>query len=148
MKKIINNLVYDTNTAKDVGEWSNGYSVSDFKHVYETLYRKRTGEYFLHGQGGPMSKYAVKTGSNSWSGGEKIIPLEYESARKWAEDKLDADDYIAEFGDPGEGDNDQEQALCLRIPVSLHARLKKKQAQTGLTINDLGIKALERYLAD
>lgn len=148
MKKIINNLVYDTNTAKEIGEWSNGYSVSDFDHLYETLYKKRTGEYFLHGQGGPLSKYAVEIGNNLWSSGEKIIPLEYESAREWAEDKLDADDYIAEFGDPGECDNDQKQALCLRIPASLHARLKQKQAQTGLTINDLGIKALERYLTD
>lgn len=142
MKKIINNLVYDTSTAKDVGEWNNGYSVSDFKHIHETLYKKRTGEYFLHGQGGPMSKYAVETGSNSWSGGEKIIPLEYESARKWAEDSLDADNYIAEFGDPGEGDNTLK-SLHIKLPANTYAKLNAEKAKSGKSLSELVIEMIE-----
>lgn len=39
MKKIINNLLYDTDTAKHIGSWKTG-------RVIYTLYRKRTGEYF------------------------------------------------------------------------------------------------------
>ena len=47
MKKIINGRKYDTETAKEIGYWSNGYPCSDFNHCEETLYLKKTGEY-LH----------------------------------------------------------------------------------------------------
>lgn len=40
MKKIIKNRVYDTSTAKKIGEFSNGLSYSDFDYLRETLYRK------------------------------------------------------------------------------------------------------------
>ena len=38
MKKIINGRKYDTETAKEIGYWSNGYPCSDFNHCNETLY--------------------------------------------------------------------------------------------------------------
>ena len=57
-KKIINNRMYNTETAKQLGYWSNGYTPSDFYFAEETLYQKKTGEYFLVGHGGPMSSYA------------------------------------------------------------------------------------------
>lgn len=145
MKKIINGLVYDTNTAKEIGEWSNGYAVSDFKHIRETLYKKRTGEYFLYGRGGPMSKYAMETGSNSWSGGEKIIPLEYERARKWGEDSLDADDYIAEFGDPGEG-GDALKSLHIKLPANVYDKLDLAKAKSGNNMTEIVIELIEKYL--
>ena len=37
MKKIINGKKYDTETAKEVGYWNNGYPCSDFNHCEETL---------------------------------------------------------------------------------------------------------------
>lgn len=92
MKQIINGKKYDTETAKKVGSWSNGYSYSDFSSCTEELYRKRTGEYFLYGIGGPMSKYSQSYG-NTTSGGEKIIPMTDAEARKWAEKHLDGDEY-------------------------------------------------------
>ena len=63
MKKIINGKVYDTETAQVLGSWSN-MSDRSFERIDETLYRKRTGEFFLHGEGGPMSRYAVQIGQN------------------------------------------------------------------------------------
>lgn len=97
MKKIINGKKYDTDTAKILG--SAGYShPGDFGHWKETLYHKRTGEYFLHGIGGAMSKYARRTGLNEWSGGEKIIPLTREEAQKWAEKHLNVEEYEEIFG--------------------------------------------------
>ena len=45
-KKIINNRMYNTETAKQLGYWSNGYTPSDFYFAEETLYQKKTGEYF------------------------------------------------------------------------------------------------------
>lgn len=101
MKKIINGKLYNTETAKCVG--SDRYSYPrDFHYWCETLYRKKGGDYFLHGEGGPASKYAEKVDSNGWSGGESIIPMNIDEAKKWAEVHLDVDEYIEEFGEPEE----------------------------------------------
>jgi hypothetical protein len=98
MKKIINGKKYDTDTAKILG--SAGYShPGDFNHWKETLYIKKTGEFFLHGIGGPMSKYAHRVSLNEWTGGEKIIPLTREEARKWIEKNLDVEEYEEIFGE-------------------------------------------------
>ncbi|MBQ6343937.1 MAG: hypothetical protein IJI41_12490 [Anaerolineaceae bacterium] len=63
---------------------------------------KKNGEFFLYGEGGPLSKYQKQVGMNEWSGGEVIIPMTIEDARDWAEEHLDADDYVKVFGDPEE----------------------------------------------
>ena len=51
----------------------------------EELYRKKTGEYFLHSDGGPNSKYMHEKG-NTYYGGERIIPLDEEEAKDWTEE--------------------------------------------------------------
>lgn len=102
MKQIINNKKYDTETAKLVGEWSNNRSYRDFSYCEEQLYRKRTGEFFLYGKGGPMSKYATPCDNNAWVGGQDITPLSEDGARKWAEEHLDADEYEEIFGEVSE----------------------------------------------
>ena len=97
MNKIIGGKRYDTETAEAVGDWSNGRYGRDFEACSETLFRKRTGEFFLYGEGGPMSKYAVSHGNNT-SGGEVIEPLTVDEAKAWAEEHLDGDEYEAIFG--------------------------------------------------
>ena len=57
-KKIINNHMYNTETAKQLGYWSNGYNYYDLYFAEETLYQKDTREYFLVGCGGAMSSYS------------------------------------------------------------------------------------------
>ena len=102
MRKIIKGKMYDTETATEVGSFSNAGSFRDFTHMEETLYRKRNGEFFLFGEGGPMTKYAVTIGQNSWSGGSRITPLTENQAREWAEECLNVDEYISLFGDVDE----------------------------------------------
>lgn len=97
MKKIINGKLYNTETAKMLADWWNGRS--GFDRADEELYLKRTGEYFLYGQGGPMSRYAKSISYSEWSGGEKITPLTEEGAKKWALNHLDADEYMEIFGE-------------------------------------------------
>lgn len=99
MKKIINGKKYNTETAKAVGYWSNNYSYRDFNYCEETLYQKRTGEFFLYGNGGAMSKYSQSCGQNSWCGGENIIPMTENAAKKWAEKHLTTDEYEEIFGE-------------------------------------------------
>ena len=97
MKHIINGKVYDTEKAKYLGvdSYSNP---SDFHYWCEELYQKRTGEFFLYGKGGPMSRYAERIEQNGWSGGEQIIPLTYDKAREWAEEHLRVEYYEEIFG--------------------------------------------------
>ena len=99
MKKIINGKKYDTETAEAVASWSNAGSWRDFRHMEEVLYRKKTGEYFLHGEGGPMTKYCQSDGTGCCTGGDLITPMTEEEAREWAEKRLDADDYESVFGE-------------------------------------------------
>lgn len=99
MKKIIKGRLYDTDTAKEIAADGNGLSPRDFRSYSETLYLKRTGEYFLCGEGGPMTKYARRyCDGNGLIGGSGIIPLTAEEAREWGEKHMSADDYIAAFG--------------------------------------------------
>ena len=101
MREIINGKMYNTETAREVGGRSCGYA-GDFHHFSESLYCKRTGEYFLYGEGGPMSKYAESCGQNQWQGGSAIIPIGLDYARDWAERHLSVEEYIEEFGEPEE----------------------------------------------
>ena len=97
MKQIINGKKYDTDTAKFLLSRSN--NCTGFSYCYEELYQKRTGEFFLYGEGGPMTKYARSCGDNSWSGGREITPLTEAKAKKFVETYGDADDYENIFGE-------------------------------------------------
>ena len=101
MKKIINGKMYNTETAKELESYWNGYSERDFNYCYEVLYVKKTGEYFLACEGGPMSPYAGHYGDMRGYG-EEIIPMTEEEAKEWAEEKLTADEYVKVFGEPEE----------------------------------------------
>ena len=141
MKKIINNKVYDTSTAREIG--CNSYSnPRDFHYWCETLYCKRTGEHFLHGEGGPMSRYSEQIEQNLWSGGEKIIPLSYENARKWAEENLTADEYEKEFGAITEGET--AEAINISMPAALIAKLRRKAQEEGISISKIISSMIEK----
>ncbi len=131
MKKIINNKLYNTETARELGQDS--YSnCTDFNYWHEILYQKRTGEFFLYGEGGPMSRYARSIDQNSWSGGEKIMPLSAANARQWAEEHLDADDYEAIFGLP---DEDAEKVmLSVQLPADLSAQIRQNAADKEISL--------------
>lgn len=137
MKKIINNKRYDTEKAEACGSDSYSYP-GDFNWWAETLYQKRTGEFFLHGEGGPMSRYAVTIDQNSWSGGEKIMPLSLDAARQWAEKHLDADAYEKLFGEVTEDEGEPERRpINLSLPTDLIRRLRQAAAEKGVSVSDL-----------
>lgn len=75
MRKVINNKVYDTSTARYVGSSSN-----------TILYQKRTGEFFLYHVGG------------------NIEPMSYDGAKAWTKDFLSSQKYVRYFGKPQEDD--------------------------------------------
>lgn len=142
MKKIINGKLYDTETAKKVGEYSNAGGWRDFNHFEEGLYRKRTGEYFLHGEGGPMTQYARRDGSG-WTGSAQIIPMSYDDAKKWAEEHLDADDYMAEFGPVSEDDVKTDNIL-LKLPAKTGEKLRRIAAERNVSMTALIVDLIDK----
>ena len=131
MKKIINNKVYDTETAKELGSWSTRADCGNFSQFSETLYRKKTGEFFLYGAGGPMTKYAVAEGSNSWRGGSRIMPLSFQEARTWVEEHLGADEFEAIFGAVAE--DDSRVQVCYSLSAKAAETVKRRAAELGIS---------------
>lgn len=97
-KKIINNCMYDTETAKQLGYWSNEYNYNDLYFAEETLYQKDTGEYFLVGCGGAMSSYSEFIEDHR-CGSTIFIPFTEEESKQWVMNHLDANTYVALFGE-------------------------------------------------
>ncbi len=132
MKKIINGKVYDTETAINLGSWENFWDARDIDYVKETLFRKRTNEFFLHGEGGARSYYAT-IDTDRMIGGEAILPMSYESARQWAEDHLSTEEYEAIFGAIEE--DDTRKNLTLSLPTDLIEKIKREAAAANLSLS-------------
>lgn len=139
MKKIINGRRYDTDTAKEMGYYT--YSNrTDFHFFEETLYRKNTGEFFLHGYGGVATKYAEAVGQNGWRAGERIMPMSLEEAQEWAEEHLDADEYEKIFGSVEEDQNKRT------VTFSLTEATIEKIARLAVDQNCTKSEVIERLL--
>lgn len=98
MKKIIDGKVYNTETARIIGTWSNNLSTSDFRNETATLYVTKKGNFFVAGESGPMGSFAYSVGDMT-SGGEGLFTLTREEALGWAERHLDPEDYEEYFSD-------------------------------------------------
>lgn len=133
MKKIIKGKVYDTDTATFLAEYDSGHSVTDFQHYTEELYQKKTGEFFIYGEGGPASRYSQACPTGGWDGGRKIVPLTYEQAREWGEKNLDADEYEDIFGEVAE--DDSRMTVTLSLSVGAVERAKRAAAQAGISLS-------------
>jgi len=98
MKKIINGLRYDTDSAIWLGWGESSTPVSDFSWWQAALYRTpRSGRYFLAGEGGPMTTFAKACCGNLRGYGERVIPMSDDEAREWAEQNLTTDEVEAAF---------------------------------------------------
>ncbi len=136
MKKIIDGRMYDTEKARKVGGWCNGWGGSDY--VSEQLFKKRTGECFLERENGEYVDDLFYS--------DEIAPLSYDQARKWAEGRLDADEYAAAFGDPGEGEGDGLGRLQVRVPERVIAAIDKEVSASGRTRSKVTADLLSKAL--
>ena len=92
MKKIIEGKKYNTETAERIGQCDNNLARNDFDFEAETLYKSKSGQHFLHHEGGANSGY-----------NEYITLMSIENAKIWAENAIDVDDYELVFGAVVEG---------------------------------------------
>ena len=143
MKKVINGKLYNTETARKCGEYEPNPYRSDFSWFCETLYLKKTGEFFLHGDGNAASPYSKSCGQNEWCGSEAIKPLTYDEAQKWAEEHLDGDEYIEIFGEPAE---DERAQLNLHISAAVIQKLKRVATERGVSAGALVEELVTIYL--
>lgn len=134
MKKIIKGKVYDTDTAKELYTGGSPLPRRDYGYFEETIYIKKTGEFFLYGRGNAASKYAVSCGMNEWSGGSKIIPLTVEKAREWVEKNADTETYESLFGEIAE--DTSRTTLTIGIAADAAAKIKRAAQEAGLTVGD------------
>lgn len=141
MRKIIENKVYDTDTAKKMGTFRTKTS-GDFDYYKVSLYRKKTGEFFLHTYGEFKNKYSKITGYSDWT---KIIPLTYDEAQEWAETALTDEQYDSIF--LGVVDKYTEtEALTVQLPTALAIQLKRQTDKSGQLIKEAVAEALQQWL--
>ncbi len=142
MKKYINGKKYDTETAQAVGSWSN--NVLGFGWIEETLYRKKTGEFFLHGKGGAATGYARSVDGNMRVNGEAIRPMTFDEAREWAENKLTGDEYETIAGEIE--DDGTDVLISAVIKASSRDRLRRAVEKTGKTAGQILDELIEASL--
>ena len=145
MKKIIKNKVYDTDTAQLIGGVvTDQYSSQDPEYYYETLYVKKTGEFFIHGVGGAKSRYAVRR-DGSWVEGEALVPLSFDSARDFVEEHLDRDTFDKFFGT---SDISNTNTVSFKTTLSSEAKnlLERERAKSGTPISTLLDEIIKKSL--
>ncbi|WP_144231788.1 hypothetical protein [Lactobacillus gasseri] len=142
MKKRIDTLLYDTDTAKELAQYVSPFPYNDVRYYSEWLYKKRTGEYFLYGEGNPGSPWAEKVPyDNAYIAGSDIKPLTFEQAKRWFEKAYNADSELAtdevyeqEFGTISTNNSEKVQtkiylsALAKRKLVQLAQKQGKTQS--------------------
>ena len=94
VKRLIDKLVYDTDTAERIWHWDNGRDNRDFHQCDETLCKTPNGRWFLWGCGGAASRWSSQHGDN-FGAGEGLCALSPDEALEWLETH-DADAAIVE----------------------------------------------------
>ena len=104
MRRVIDERAYDTSTAEPVCDVSAPYDGRrDLAYDNTTLYRSPRGQWFIAGEGGPASRWAVSAGQNTTSGGEGLRLVTEDDARRMIERHGTPEAYALSFGEPEEG---------------------------------------------
>lgn len=139
MKKVIKGAVCDTETATKLGTCD--HDITNRLYWWsETLYRTKSGKYFIHGEGGPGSRYARAEDDGHWKSGEQIDVVSREAAEGWAEEHLDGDGYIAAFGVP-----DEVPRITVALTPANRKKLDEIRDASGAKLVEIVNDAIEAY---
>lgn len=130
MKKIIRGRKYDTETARKVGCKTEQAQYGDVDYA---LYRKRTGEYFVHAE----FSYMLDDGNPDY-----IKPLSADEANEWAQEHLNADVYDAEFGEIV--DDDETISASINLPRKTYDKLRRLAVEAGEPMSKYMTKLIDK----
>lgn len=133
MKRIIKNLVYDTATARFVGEHTQG-SPGVTSVVTERMYCKKTGEYFLH----------ISITGETYTH-QELVPIPYVMAREWISQTQSDTVFENEFGAPQ--DLDGSSSAGVTAPAKVLYALRKEARDKGMSLSALISSILEEYVS-
>lgn len=142
MRKIIGGKRYNTGTAEYLATVKSSCVPGEPHYWEEKLYRKQTGEYFLHGRGGKLSRYSEMTADNEWIGSGKIIPLSDEAARAWAEEHLEEEERERVL----RIDEGRSTTLSIYILESIADEARERAEERGWPISRLVATAVREWL--
>ena len=145
MKRIIDGVTYNTETATLIYRDALEGSWNDYKWQSESLYKTRSGRFFLHGEGGAGTKYGKAVSTTSRAGGEQIKPISEDDARRWLE-QFEAPDEICPELFPGAEETETESVIYLRVPSFLKTKLEAKAKEQGKSLNALLMRTIEELL--
>jgi hypothetical protein len=104
MRRVIDGKIYNTATAYKVCDISpSGFSRGDFRYEDTYLYKSPKGTFFVAGEGGPMTRWAVPEGQGGRRSGSGIQIVSEDEAKSLVEQHGSDEDYEEAFGQPEEG---------------------------------------------
>lgn len=137
--QIINGKRYDINRATILYNWNNRKLESDPDYLSESLYRKKTGEYFLYGIGGANTRYGVWEGVTGRAG-DKIMPLTPAEARLWVESHATADEYAEIFSV-----SEKAPMRFNSVSPEIRQKMERIREETGKTLTEIFEEAIKEY---
>jgi hypothetical protein len=137
--QIINGKRYDINRATILYNWNNRKLESDPDYLSESLYRKKTGEYFLYGIGGANTRYGVWEGVTGRAG-YKIMPLTPAEARLWVESHATADEYAEIFSV-----SEKAPMRFNSVSPEIRQKMERIREETGKTLTEIFEEAIKEY---
>ena len=96
-KQVIGGILYDTEQAEEIADYWNGLGQNDFNNLSETLYKTEKGNWFIYGEGGAFTKYAIPCNGNMTTGSDAIIPMSDQEAQEFLEEHSDPETYQTYF---------------------------------------------------
>ena len=84
MRIISNKKVYGTEKAQEITNVRHS-TRNNISWYEEILYRAKNGAWFLKGEGGPLSHYAVDLGDGNKEGSCKLMPMSVSATIEWLE---------------------------------------------------------------
>lgn len=138
MKKILNGKKCDTDTAIKLGSYMK--DISEPNGYAETLYRTKSGAFFIHGTGNKMSPYASLSDSGELICGEQIRLVSADYAQKWAKANLGSDEYNNIFTT-----YKGSKQMCISVSSAAKTELDKLRASTGKSPSQIVSEAITYY---
>lgn len=140
MEKRINGKRFNTETARKLAEWGN--NADDENQVIESLYRKKSGEFFLHCRGGALVPYLDSLDAQEGT----IKPLTSALAKKWVKNRLTPEAYERIFFTDGEDEDIETEMISAPIAKYLKVEMDITRKATGETISEFLSRAIKMLL--